>query len=210
MPPGTGYVNLERYLQLNQGAGQQMAGGIAGGLQHDADAYRTALGSARGDVREGMRGQGLDIASRARMAGDPAGYGVGTLLGQGKSGYTTGERGLDAFLANAEGGNQLRQASGAYGHLGEVLGLDAYNKGIAGGMARPMASPAATDVRGVGIGATPPRIHAASSPATLQPGPHGDLRPSTEMVPAGGNPWERDDWANNPANPNRLTPWRER
>lgn len=96
---GTGFISAQRYLDLNRGAGQQMAEGVARGIE---------AGSAADPYGEAA-------AARARLAGGP---GVGTLLGEqyGRFGpYSSGMQGFDAFLAGAAGGDRLGEVARTFG-----------------------------------------------------------------------------------------------
>lgn len=151
---GTGFVNLQTYLDLNRGAGQQMAEGVASGIESQGQGVMSGLQELQGDYRmdvgrgtysgapslaayspdkwNSLTKQAGDVSARARTAGSG---GVGTLIaeqaGRG-GGYSSGMQGLDAFLAGAAGGNRLRATGNAFGGLDKRLtGAEAGAAGVA-------------------------------------------------------------------------------
>lgn len=111
---GTGFVNLQTYLGLNRGAGEQMAGAVGGELS------RSRLWGDRANP-------GTMPGEHAARINAAKGEGVGTLLqdvyGRGAGGYSSGQRGLDAVLTRAAGGNQLDAAAKQHGAWLGYLGL---------------------------------------------------------------------------------------
>ena len=147
---GTGFVNLQRYLDFasNRQEGRDMARRIAGPVSGQEDAVRGAIDSAERDfnttvdqgvkdVREkrspyagpkeletaGLQSQVDDFGRGASFLTSQAGRGA---LLQGAYGqarpYGEGARGFDSFLTGAAGGDTLRQAAGGYDRLKSYLG----------------------------------------------------------------------------------------
>lgn len=134
---GTGFVNLERYLGANQGAGQAMANQVAGNINTLGQQTQGQIDALRGqsyrstaptfaeinpDLFKKAGENASLVGAQANMAG---GSGVGTLLqdhyGAG-GGYGSGMRGFDAFLTRAEGSGTLDPLAGAWGGLQKQLG----------------------------------------------------------------------------------------
>ena len=139
---GTGFVNLEQYLGLNQDAGAQMAGRVAGELKQTGNQLREEIRytpGGWGNASPGLQTQVGDLKARARTA---SGADAGTLIADtyGKGGqYNTGMQGLDSFLANAAGGNEIRQTVNGTENLESMLGIRPAGSGPVetGGGTRP-------------------------------------------------------------------------
>lgn len=144
---GTGFVNWDTYLGLNQGAGQQMGQGLVSDISAQGEGVKSGLGSlseqATSQVQAGGLGSGYkgptslqevnptlygnlqsqasEVGSKARAAG---GEGLGTLIRQqyapGQA-YSGGQQAFDAFLAGATTGNELRGLGNKYGDFGSAF-----------------------------------------------------------------------------------------
>lgn len=140
-PGGSGWVNLQGYLGLNQdqgrGMAQTLADGVGSGAKESIDnlfsEHGTTLGEDRTagrDVRFGsmsqMGGYG-DVALRADQEGQKA-KGLtmfsprATMFAeQYGNNYSPGMGRWDSFLSGAAGGDVLKQASDQYGGLTDYL-----------------------------------------------------------------------------------------
>lgn len=133
-PPGTGsgFVNLDRVFGLNAAPAAQLGADVAGRVnaagEAAQDAQRRYLASNpfRTEGDKGVAAvtqQTADAAAQARLA---AGPGLSTVLGgmYGRGGeYTSGQRGMDAFLAGQTAGDQLRGARNRFGGIDKAWGL---------------------------------------------------------------------------------------
>lgn len=125
---GSGWVNLQRYLGVNHQQGQQMAGGLAAGVEKqgaplDATAGQMKLGTvqATGD----QLGQAAKVSQDAKQLVDFSGR--RDLLAQqnqqeGGAGYSAGMGRWDSFLSGAAGGQTLQNTADRFGGLSDRLG----------------------------------------------------------------------------------------
>lgn len=159
---GSGFVNLQTVLGLNQGQGAQLANGLAGDVSSAGQGVQNAIGGYGADARKigaadfqsfdparygQIQQRATRVASNARALGSFGGEeaALAQKYAPGSSGgYTGGQQGMDAFLAGAEGAGQMQGAANAYGGLDQALGLagQAYtpSSGAAIAHARPKTS----------------------------------------------------------------------
>lgn len=173
---GTGFVNLEEYLNANRAAGQQMAGQVAGETARQGDAQRAALAQLQGGTLAPLELQGQMQATgqRAQLAG-PGGGGLQSVMAAdfGRNGpYTSGMSSFDAFLAGGAGGRTLADSANRYGGLGGEV--DAYNKkALEAQAAAPTAPAAASPQAPAGPSFPKPRapVRPGYAPSTYNPEP---------------------------------------
>lgn len=168
--PGTGYVNLSRYVQANQSGAQGMADAIGGDVTKlgnqamaDADRWKADLNNSLAPTASAvdpalqtkLGGEVQQTMSAAQALQTPGG--IGGLLTQhygGHGGYGSGMRGFDSFLTGGAGGAQFQQLGQQYGGLDKyVSGLSVGYKPVVpgsgpgtGGGARHAPSPTPTPV----------------------------------------------------------------
>jgi hypothetical protein len=138
-PVGTGFVNAQQYQAANAGAGAKMADTIAGKVARGASGFQADMSHYMGDFGQALAtgastdaaspgtydpnrwqaltGKANDVSAHARLAGDQPG--LTALMGEqyAAPGYTTGQKGFDAYLAGTEGGDKLSGLGGLYGNL---------------------------------------------------------------------------------------------
>lgn len=203
---GTGFVNLERYLGANRGAGAGMADTLAQGVTTQAQRAEQGLGALRG---QSARSTAADLASvnpalyaqtekdageagaAARGAGTAGGVGALLTDTYGKSGgYGSGLRGFDTFLARGAGGDALGGLAGQYGGLSERLGLMSkdYRPSAPGGPPK-MGGVSGMSPKGNTF-APEDKAPEASPPTGGQPGrSHAGNVPKSPPVAPGFVPW---------------------
>lgn len=200
---GTGYINLQRYLGANEGAGAGMAGQIASNVTQQAQQGLGSLGALKS---EAVRNSAADLqsvnpglyektgdqlseaAANARAASDPAGGGLGALMTTqygGQGGYGSGMRGFDSFLARGAGGDTLG-AVGKYGGLDSYLGAasEAYQPSAPGapkmGEGASTMSPKGISMGGGGFAPAP--VASSGAGGGAGPGDTNDPRRKRRMV----------------------------
>lgn len=198
---GTGFVNLERYVQANQGGAQGMANAIGGdvatmGAQTMADAnkYQDELAHSSAPKGLDVADQDVDPALKAKLGPEAAQAtmaaqslqspgGIGALLTNhygGGGGYGSGMRGFDSFLAGNAGGAQFQQLGNQYG------GLDKYVSGLGANYSPQAVNHNADPMHPDGrVGKSPPGMVSGGYPG-MMPGTVPASAPPGLAVGAGG------------------------
>jgi hypothetical protein len=137
---GSGFINLSEYMRANQGAGDQMAAGLADKISGQVGQFQGQYGQLLGEARRSSapslhdvnpalyrQAQQLGAEAAAGARHSQTAEGVGALLGQAygtSGGYGSGMQGFDAFLTRSGGSGRL-EGLGQFGGLDKHLGAAA-------------------------------------------------------------------------------------
>lgn len=176
---GTGYVNLESYINANKTGAQGMADAIGGDVSklgaeamgeaalYQGELAHSTAGTAN-EVNPALQAKLGTDATKAAMAAQAlqSPGGIGALMtnhyGQ-QGGYGSGMRGFDSFLAGNAGGAQFQDLGNQYG------GLDKYVSGLGQSYTpQVITNPGGPGMKGGPAGVSPPgMVSAGHYPGTM-------------------------------------------
>ena len=167
---GTGFVNLQNWLALNQGQGQKMAEGLA---QPVEQAGQAAMAGMSNLDDPGQRQRAYEASEAANLMATPNGR-AAALQKRSQAGYTTGMNAYDSALVGANGGNRFNDLKSQYGGLSGMFETKMAERQNAAMPQPPKVQP--QEMNPVNVNQTPVNVNVPpvnvnqSTPRTPRPG----------------------------------------